>query len=140
MFRRVCIDPNPRFDWRTSMKLNQRICCVVRGLTTSAALFAGLAQAAPPTWLPSADLPEGTVLLQVEELKATYLQCDRISSKTFLDSSTAAQCSLASERLRRVGFDGRGEDVLSWWKVISQERRAEAPAGRSASTNGLASV
>ncbi|MFM2448556.1 MAG: hypothetical protein RIS44_1006 [Pseudomonadota bacterium] len=122
------------------MKLNSRICCVVRGLTASAAMFAGLAQAAPPTWLPSAELPEGTVLLQVEELKAIYLQCDRLSSNTFLDSSTAAHCSLASERLRRVGFDGRGEDVLSWWKVLSQEHRTAAPSGRSASPNGLASL
>jgi hypothetical protein len=122
------------------MELNQRICFVARGLTASAALFAGLAQAAPPTWLPSAELPEGTVLLQIEELKATYLQCDRLSSKTFLDSSTAAHCSLASERLRRICFDGRSEDVLAWWKVMSQERRTAAPAGRSESSNGLASL
>ncbi|XVJ69765.1 MAG: hypothetical protein HEQ39_08995 [Rhizobacter sp.] len=122
------------------MKLKQRICCVVRGLTASAAFFAGLAQAAPPTWLPSAELPEGTVLLQVEELKAIYLQCDRLSSRTFLDSSTAAHCSLAAERLRRIGFDGRTEDVLAWWKVMVLERRAAAPAGRSDSSNGLASL
>ena len=122
------------------MKLKQRVCCVVRGLTASAALFVGLAQAAPPIWLPYAEMPEGTMLLQVEELKATYLHCDRLSSRTFLDSSTAAQCSLASERLRRVGFDGRGEDVLAWWSVMAQERRAAAPAGRSESSNGLASL
>ena len=122
------------------MKLNQRLRYVVGGLTASAALFAGTAQAAPPTWLPSADLPEGTVLLQVEELKAIYLQCDRLSSRTFLDSSTAAQCSLAAERLRRMGFDGRSEAVLDWWKVMSQERRAAVPAAGSASAKGLASL
>ena len=122
------------------MKLNRRICFVARGLTASAALFTGLAQAAPPTWLPSADLPEGTVMLQIEELKATYLQCDRLSSKMFLDSSTAANCSLAAERLRRIGFDGRSEDVLAWWKVMALERRTAPPAGRSESSNGLASL
>jgi hypothetical protein len=86
------------------------------------------------------DLPEGTVLLQVEELKATYLHCDRLSSRTFLDSSTAAHCSAVSERLRRIGFDGRGEAVLAWWKVMSEQRRALPSIDRSASVNGLAAL
>ncbi len=122
------------------MKLNPNFRRVVKGLTAAVTLLSGLAHAAPPTWLPSVEVPEGTVLLQVEELKATYLQCDRLSSKTFLDSSTAAHCSVASERLRRYGFDGRGDAVLAWWKVMSEERRSLAPAGRSTSPNGLASL
>jgi hypothetical protein len=122
------------------MKRNSDFRCVLKGLIVSVTLLAGVAQAAPPTWLPSAELPEGTVLLQIEELKATYLHCDRLSSHAFLDSSTAAHCSVASERLRRMGFDGRGEAVLAWWKAMSQERRSLAPAGRVASPNGLASL
>jgi hypothetical protein len=81
-----------------------------------------LAAAAPPTWLPAGDMPHGAVLLHVEELKAIYLECDRLSSATFLDSSTAAHCSLAAEELRRIGFDGRGDAVLAWWRVMVDRR------------------
>jgi hypothetical protein len=110
------------------MKAHHRIHHFAKGLLVYLALLAAPAQAAPPTWLPPAEeLPEGTILLQVEELKATYLHCDRLSSLSFLDSSTAAHCSLAAERLRRMGFDGRADAVLAWWKMMSQERRAPAP-------------
>ena len=94
------------------------------------ALWAGMCRAAPPTWLPPEELPHGTALLQVEELKAIYMQCDRLSSVSFLDSSTAANCSVAAENLRRMGFDGRADAVLNWWKAMSEDRRAAAPNDR----------
>jgi hypothetical protein len=122
------------------MKLNSNFCRAVKGLTASVALLAGFANAAPPTWLPPDGMPEGTVLLQIEELKAAYLQCDQLSSRTFLDSSTAAHCSVAAERLRRMGFDGRSEAVLDWWKAISNQNRIPTSVSRSATPGGLASL
>ncbi len=122
------------------MKSNPDFHLLAKSLTACAALLAGLAQAAPPIWLPPAELPTGTVLLQVEELKGYYLHCDQLSSTAFLDSSTAAHCSVAAERLRRLGFDGRGNAVLAWWKVMSEERRAPVPVLRSTPPKGVASL
>jgi hypothetical protein len=119
------------------MKLKSRF---LQSLTACTVLLSGLTHAAPPTWLPPVELPHGTALLQIEELKAVYLQCDRLSSRTFLDSSTAAQCSVASEQLRRIGFDGRSEAVLAWWKMMADDRRSAAPASRDTSSKGLASL
>lgn len=84
------------------------------------------AVAAPPTWLPTDALPMGTVILHVEDLKSFYLECDRLAARTFLDSSTAASCSLVAEELRRVGFDGRADAVLAWWRTMTQERNLAA--------------
>jgi hypothetical protein len=120
------------------MKPNTIFRCQISGWVTSALLLAGGVQAAPPTWLPPAEVPEGTVLLQIEELKATYLQCDSLSAKTFLDSSTAAQCSTVSERLRRIGFDGRGDAVLAWWKAMADERRGRASPSAPVLTSSAA--
>ncbi|MFM8899904.1 MAG: hypothetical protein ACKOF9_08145 [Burkholderiales bacterium] len=82
--------------------------------------------AAPPTWLPNDALPMGAVILRVEDLKGFYLECDRLAAKTFLDSSTAASCSLVAEELRRVGFDGRADAVLAWWRTMTHERNLAA--------------
>jgi hypothetical protein len=120
-----------------AMTLKQRS---LQSLAACTLMLSGLTHAAPPTWLPPAELPHGTALLQIEELKAVYLQCDRLSSTTFLDSSTAAHCSMASEQLRRIGFDGRSESVLAWWKMKADERRSAAPASRDTSSKGLASL
>lgn len=84
------------------------------------------AVAAPPTWLPNDAMPLGVVILHVEDLKSLYLECDRMASKTFLDSGTAASCSVAAEQLRLMGFDGRGEAVLAWWRTITHERNLAA--------------
>lgn len=84
------------------------------------------AVAAPPTWLPTDAMPLGAVILQVEDLKSFYLECDRLAAKTFLDSGTAARCSVAAEELRRVGFDGRADAVLAWWRAMAQERHLAA--------------
>lgn len=84
------------------------------------------AVAAPPTWLPAEAVPLGAVILKVEDLKSIYLECDRLATKTFLDSGTAAHCSVAAEELRRVGFDGRADAVLAWWRGMAQERSLAA--------------
>ena len=104
---------------------------LTKGIIIVVTLWAGVCRAAPPTWLPPTELPHGTALLQVEELKAIYLQCDRLSSVSFLDSSTAANCSVAAENLRRMGFDGRADAVLNWWKAMSEDRRAVVPGDRA---------
>jgi hypothetical protein len=108
------------------MKVNLGVRRLTKGAAALAALLSGLCFAAPPTWLPPVELPDGTILLQVEELKAIYLQCDRFASVSFLDSSTAADCSVAAEKLRRIGFDGRADAVLEWWRSLSEDRRAAA--------------
>ncbi|MFM8899669.1 MAG: hypothetical protein ACKOF9_06935, partial [Burkholderiales bacterium] len=108
----------------SNMKLNLDVRRLAKGAVAVVGLLSGLSYAAPPTWLPPVELPDGTMLLQVEELKATYLQCDRLASVSFLDSSTAADCSVVAEKLRRIGFDGRADAVLEWWRSLSEDRRA----------------
>ena len=109
------------------MKINLGVRRLAKGAVAIAALLSGLCYAAPPTWLPPVELPDGTILLQVEELKAIYLQCDRLASLSFLDSSTAADCSVAAEKLRQIGFDGRADSVFEWWRSMSEDRRIGVP-------------
>lgn len=113
------------------MKLYLHVRRLAKGAVAVVGLLFGLCYAAPPTWLPPAELPSGTMLLQIEELKAIYLQCDRLASVSFLDSSTAADCSVAAEKLRMVGFDGRADAVLEWWRSMSEDRRAGVPSDQT---------
>jgi len=59
----------------------------------------------------------GTPLdLSVPELKARYLECDRVATRAVLDFGTAANCSLVAEALLQRGFAGRFDDLHAWWK------------------------
>jgi hypothetical protein len=61
----------------------------------------------------------------IEALKATYLDCDRVSSQRRLDMTEAVACSTASEQLLREGFGGDFDRLLAWWR--SAKLAAAAP-------------
>lgn len=54
--------------------------------------------------------------VSVEQLKSTYLECDRRSTRTVLDPATAKTCSLTAEELLQRGFAGNFEQLLAWWR------------------------
>lgn len=96
-------------------------------------VLSGAAGAAPPTWLPPEGMALGNAVLQSEDLKEVYLECDRMASTTLLDSSTAALCSVVAQRLLVIGFDGRAEALLAWWRQAVDMRHAMALAQRAVS-------
>lgn len=68
----------------------------------------------------------------IDQLKATYLDCDRRASIAMLDFGDAASCSLVHEELRQRGFGGDWNRMLAWWK--SQRAAAEKERRRAADT------
>lgn len=50
------------------------------------------------------------------ELKAAYLQCDRLALAQMLDFATAASCSATYEALKARVFGGDFERLLAWWR------------------------
>ena len=65
----------------------------------------------------------------IDQLKTTYLDCDRRASVEMLDFADAADCSRAHEELKRRGFGGDWNRMLAWWKsqriAAEKERRRE---------------
>jgi hypothetical protein len=66
-----------------------------------------------------------------EQLKSTFLQCDRLSQETALDSGTAAQCSVVYEELKQRVFAGDFERLLAWWRVETKGAVAQETASAS---------
>jgi hypothetical protein len=66
-----------------------------------------------------------------EQLKSTFLQCDRLSQETALDSGTAAQCSVVYEELKQRVFAGDFERLLAWWRVETKGTAAQETASAS---------
>jgi hypothetical protein len=66
-----------------------------------------------------------------EQLKATYLQCDRLAQETRLDFATAAHCSMVHEELKQRVFAGDFDRLLAWWR---QESKALAVEGAARAT------
>lgn len=87
--------------------------------------LSGAAGAAPPTWLPPGGMTLANAVLQSEDLKELYLECDRMASATLLDMSAAAMCSVVSQQLLVIGFDGRAEALLAWWRQAVNVRRPQ---------------
>jgi hypothetical protein len=67
-----------------------------------------------------------------EQLKSSFLACDRLSQETALDSGTAAQCSVVYEELKQRVFAGDFERLLAWWRV---ETKGGAVAQATASAS-----
>jgi hypothetical protein len=68
--------------------------------------------------------------LSVRDLKISYLECDRVASRTVLDFGSAVHCSRVAEALLQRGFEGRFDDLLAWWKQARAEavvKSAETP-------------
>ncbi len=64
--------------------------------------------------------------LSQAELKAAYLECDQLASSTFLDSDTAADCSMVAEELLERSFGGSFEQMLEWWRSVRNDCRQYA--------------
>lgn len=84
------------------------------------AMLAIAAQAAP------GHLPVQTI----DQLKTSYLDCERRASVAMLDIGDAANCSVAHEELMQRGFGGDWNRMLAWWK--SQRAAAEKERWRAA--------
>jgi hypothetical protein len=52
----------------------------------------------------------------VAELKAIYLECERLAATVVLDLETAAHCSMVSEELLKRSFGGNFDEMLKWWR------------------------
>jgi hypothetical protein len=61
--------------------------------------------------------------LTVDELKSTYLDCNRRAGQTLLGAAEAADCSMVAEELKQRGFGGDFGRLLAWWQA---QRRADA--------------
>jgi hypothetical protein len=66
-----------------------------------------------------------------EQLKSTYLQCERLAQATPLDFGTAAHCSMVYEELKQRVFAGDFDRLLAWWR---QESKAVAAEGTARAT------
>lgn len=64
--------------------------------------------------------------LTVAELKAIYLQCDRLASTGLLDINVAAHCSMVSEELLERGFGDNFNRLLDWWRSTRNDCRPPA--------------
>jgi hypothetical protein len=73
----------------------------------------------------------GHVTVQtIDQLKSTYIDCDRRASVAMLDFGDAANCSMAHEELKQRGFGGDWNRMLAWWQseqvATERARRREA--------------
>jgi hypothetical protein len=67
---------------------------------------------------------------QEAELKATYLECDRLAScETMLGGDDAAICSQTHEALMKEVFGGSYAKLLEWWKVNKKSCDAKPANG-----------
>ena len=82
-----------------------------------------LALAAVSTAATAQPVRADLVALTVDELKLTYLDCERRAGQTLLSTTEAAHCSMAVEELKQRGFGGDFRRLLAWWQ---EQRRAGA--------------
>jgi hypothetical protein len=50
----------------------------------------------------------------LEDLRVTYLICDRMASQLELDADTGTRCAMVSRVLVQRGFGGNVEELLKW--------------------------
>ena len=66
----------------------------------------------------------------IDELKQTYLACDRAASRQLLDAATAAHCSFVGEALQKRAFEGSFDRLLAWWRAEKDVASAQLTDGR----------
>jgi hypothetical protein len=71
---------------------------------------------------------QGAARATPEQLKSAFLQCDRLSRETALDSGTAGQCSVVYEALKQRVFAGDFERLLAWWRMEAKATVAQDTA------------
>lgn len=85
------------------------------------AIAALAAQAQPPA-SPLRALP-------LEQLKKTYLECDRQTRSRLLPSGDAADCSIVADELLARGFGGDFDRLLAWWRSSREAASCRSEAG-----------
>jgi hypothetical protein len=65
--------------------------------------------------------PEAVAGLDTNVLKATYLECDRLSSQTAVDQQFMVTCGMVSDVLLHREFGGNLERQLQWWKRARED-------------------
>lgn len=119
----------------TPARLGRRLVAQVRpsSMTTfaMALLLAGAVGAKPAAPAGPRDAAAALDRATPAQLKAAYLECDRLASSEMVDSATADHCSSVYEALKARVFGGDFQRLLAWWAV--QPRAATPLAARSAS-------
>jgi len=85
----------------------------------AAALVLMVAASPAPAQAPAPDRPH-LASASIEALQRTYLECDRIATRTLLDLASAAHCSMVGEELKHRAFGGDFEQLLAWWRANKQ--------------------
>jgi hypothetical protein len=65
--------------------------------------------------------PEAVSGLDSSVLKAAYLECDRLSSRTAMDQHFMITCGTVSDVLLHREFAGNLERQLQWWKGARED-------------------
>lgn len=55
--------------------------------------------------------------LPVEQLKQTYLACERQTQARLIPFGDAAECSIVADELLARGFGGDFNRLLAWWRT-----------------------
>jgi hypothetical protein len=63
------------------------------------------------------------------QLRAAYLECDRISATSRVDQDFMMACERVGRVLRDRDFGGDFERQLAWWRVAREAARPPAEAG-----------
>jgi hypothetical protein len=90
-------------------------------LTASAAM---MTFAAPPA-LPAAAGADPTNQASIEELKTTYLRCERAAMTGGLNDGRVVECSIVYEELKRRAFGNDFRRLRTWYDAAV----ANAPCG-----------
>lgn len=63
-----------------------------------------------------------------EDLKKSFLACDRSARDGLLDGGEAAACSMVYEELKERVFGGDFQALLAWWKTQTRQAPMRAAA------------
>ena len=74
--------------------------------------------------------------LSAEQLKTSYLMCDRRANREFLGFADAVFCSHISEALKHQVFGGDFDKLLEWWRA---HKLSEPSAVRPQEKPGISS-
>lgn len=97
------------------------------GRLAAISLWLGLAAAGASASPPLSPPPAAD---DADALERKFWVCDHASTREFLDFGAAAQCSMATERLRHTRFGGDFAAMLTWWRAHKAAQHAALDAGR----------
>ena len=93
-------------------------------MVLAALLAAAFAVHAQPPASPLRALP-------VDQLKKTYLDCDRQTQARLVPFADAADCSIVADELLARGFGGDFSRLLAWWRSERESAGCRGEAGTS---------